>query len=872
MNNFLNRFEKYEFSKFGWVRLPEIKIENAVKKKFGVDEKLTNFEFLKILVKQGFLDKQETFKKERLVEYEDRLNFELNILEELGFVDYFLLVWMVINKARDLGCFIDFGRGSAAASLIFYLIGVTGVDPIEKKLIFQRFISKVRAKKATFEGVDYIWGDLAPDCDLNLGGVREQIVSWLRQLYDGKICKIATISTLTGKILVKDVYKTLLEVSEDEAKRIADFIEKHFGIVEDIEKMPEKNKDFKKWAETYPEVFETALKLRNLIRQKGCHASGYFLTYEPLASFVPLEFNKDKELTISYEMSDVAQLGIKLDLLGLTSNEIIKDVFENIDEKLENIELDNNSIVYDQFQHGKLLPYGLYQISADCAYRVLQDIKPRNIFELSDVNAIARPGALAYLKGYVENKSQCPHPIFEEILKPTRYYCLYQEQMIQMAVALGFTLEESELLRRIVGKKKVDEVKEWKERIYNKVKAKGLKTEIGDLFWKILDDSSKYSFNASHSLATSYLTALTVYLKYKHPLQFYTACLRAVKKLPNPIEEVSKIQAELHCFGIKLLPPHILKSELDFSIDGNNIRYGLGQVKGIAEKNIEKLNNFKHEYSNKFEIFQAANEAKISISILSSLILVGALDPESKGGSRSKIVLEAQLWNLLFDREKAAALEVGPKFNFDLIQVVKYLNKEAKNEKGQPIIKDSRLDTIRKHFLPYKEIYDQNRKNEKLIAYVHENLLLGYSYSIKLIDVYSEFADDLINISDVIDTEEDRRAHFVGKVLETKSGTAKNEKKTKYFRCSVQDETGTINVMLFNDRIEQHEEENNKRAEEGDIVVVRGRKKGDSIFADVIGIQDVAIVLKKNELKKIKEEKPKSIIEEALKAEYAATN
>ncbi len=825
-------FKKYEIENFGLVRLPEIILTPEERVKFKVDESISNFEFLKKIAQTAFNEK--VGKKANLQEYNDRLEMELNLVEELSFTDYFLLVWRCIDKAVEFGAFIDYGRGSCVASLIFYCLGVTGVDPVEKKLIFSRFLSKVRAKKKVINGVTYIDGSLAPDVDLNVSLARPKIVEWLKQIYPGKICKITTISTLTGKILVKDVYKTIKEdVKEEEAKAVANLIEKKSGIIQDIKDSYESSKDFKKWADNNPAAYKVSLKLRDLIRQKSCHASGYVISYYPLEGLVPLELNKDKELTVGYDMNDISNFVIKLDLLGLISNEIIKKILTLIPEKLEDIELDENPIVYNQFQNNDLKPYGLYQFSGDCAYGVLNKIKPKNIFEASDVNAIARPGALSFLESYVLGNVDCPHPAFKDVLKTTRNLCLYQEQSSKMAVALGFTDEEGEIIRRIIGKKKVEEVKLWKDKIYKKAEQNGFSKEVADLFWKIVEDSSKYQFNLSHSMATAYLGALTVYLKYKYPQQFFLSCLHYVNEFQKPTEEISAINQELHHFKIKLLAPDILKSDIKASIEGPDIRFGLGQVKGISEKTIDKLNKFKNEYSNKFQVFHGANEAGIDIRVLNALIKSGAV--ASGTNTRSRVVLEAQTYNILTDKEKRYVLENGHKYDFDLFKVMPALMTEIKDEKGKPIIKDSRFETIKKKYEPFKQIYLINKKNEKLTNWFFEHEMLGFSHSTSITDIYKEKIDDIITINDVKKEDNDQNVRFCGKVLEVLATMSKKAK--AYMKIKIEDDTGTIDCLMFGDKINDHDDINGGRVKEGDLVIVQGRKKSDAVFANAIATQ-----------------------------------
>ncbi len=492
---FTKQFENYNFPLLGLVRLPEVNIPDKDKVQLGLSKDSSNCDYLCALTYKNFQEKKHKLNPEKLKEYEERMKYELDIFEELGFTDYILLVYLVINKLREIGGFVDFGRGSNAGSFVSGLLGTTGVlDVIDKGLLFERFVSRVRSKKQIINGITYIQGDLAPDCDLNMGDKRPEILEWLKTLYNGKICKISAFSSLTGKILVKDVYKTVNEINEDEAKRIADLLEKHSGVITDIEEMGEKNEDFKEWTNSVPKTFQCALELRDLLRQSTSHPSGYFISYNNLDGNIPLELNKDKEVTIAYDMVGASKLSIKLDLLGLTLNKILTEFFNDIPEKVEDIELENNPIVYDNLQ-GDFLPYGLYQISADCAYRVTKKIKPKNILELSDVNAIGRPGALDYLDKYVENKNKSPHKIFDNIIKDNRNLFLYQEDLMRAIVAIGFSLDDAEIVRKIVGKKLRKEFPAWQQKIKDKVKENNLPPEVADIVWKVLIESSGYSFN-----------------------------------------------------------------------------------------------------------------------------------------------------------------------------------------------------------------------------------------------------------------------------------------------------------------------------------------------------------------------------------------
>ena len=319
---------------------------------------------------------------------------------------------------------------------------------------------------------------------------------------------------------------------------------------------------------------------------------------------------------------------------------------------------------------------------------------------------------------------------------------------MKMANKIGFTLDEAEILRRIVGKKKVKEVRKWKKKIREKVKENRLSSEwlgskgqveVGDVLWQVLEDSANYSFNKSHSISYASLAAITTFLKFKYPKEFFLALLKMTRFEPDPIAEIAKVSRELPKFDMKLLSPNLLKSEMDFSIEGDNLRFGLTSIKGISDKSIKKLENFKSKYSTKFEVFQGAGEAGIGVGILSALIQAGALEGEFSH-SRSYIVAEAQLWNLLTPREKTFAFELSEEKKCDLMEIVKYLNQTLKDKNGKPVIKDSRIETIRRNFGPYKQIYDKNRRNEDFANWYYENALLGYTHGKFLRHVSEEYS------------------------------------------------------------------------------------------------------------------------------------
>ena len=856
LNNILNdkdfssKFDNLDLGLHG-VRLPEFSIESSTKRHLSLSEDVSNYDFLRALALNGFKDLKIDKNLPEYKKYVDRAKYELETLKELGFIDYILLVWDVINFCKTQNIPVGLGRGSAAGSLILYLVGVTRIDPVKYNLYFERFISKIRAKKQVIDGITYLDGSLMCDVDLDICYYnRHKVLEYLEAKFKGKTSKILTLNTLSGKLLIKECGKIIGEKTEEEMTTISSLIPKIFGQVKDITTAYEEVSKFKEWCDENKEIYQIALKLRDLIKNKGVHPSGVLLSYDDLEKVCPTEFSSDKEPVSSFDMNWVSLFNIKLDILGLRSVSVVDDVCKNIGIKVEDIDLNDVSI-YQNLQDLKS-PHGLFQIEADTNFKVCQKVKPKNLEELSGVLALARPGALQFVDKYAKYTNtgdyEGIHPFFDDILKQTGGVALYQEQLMQMAHKIGFDLDEAEILRRIVGKKKIDEIKSWQKKIDVKIKQNKFPKEVGEILWKIMEDSANYSFNKSHSLAYAALAAVTIYLKFNYPQQFFLSLLKMSRNEPDPIGEISKIQKEMHEFNIQLLPPHIINSAMDFSIEEKDIRFGLLSIKGISDKSIEKLNSFRNKYSNKFEIFQAAEEADLNIGVLSALIQAGALSGFNQ--SRSKIVLEAQLWNILTSKEKKYAISFADKFDYDLIKIIKHLNKFT-DEKNHIVIKDNRLKTIKNKYEPYLQIYNQNSKSESFANWYYEKKLLGYTYNKSLKEIFSEKRENLQYICDIIQEPVNSKIAFVGQIEDVFTGISKNEKKTRYVRLKISDETASINVLIFNDNIENNKLLNNKPFEEGNIVIVKGLKKDDCIFGDLVAIQDQQIYMKLNDLKKI---------------------
>ena len=859
-SSFSSNFARLNIPLHG-VRLPSFKIEDRYINDLALPADTSTYDFLRELCLRRFkylgLDKGKSKKI-----YIDRIKYELEILSELNFVEYILLVWKVVSYCRENDIPLGLGRGSAAGSMVLYLLQITQVDPVKYDLFFERFVSKARAKKKVVDGVTYLDGSLMCDVDIDVCYYRRaEVLKYLENEFKGSTSKILTLNTLSGKLVMKECGKVVGGKEESEMNTVSALIPKVFGQVMDIKEAYEEVPQFGEWCDKNPKVYNIALKLRNLVKNKGVHPSGILLSYDKMIESCPCELDSSKEPVSSFDMNWVSMFNVKLDVLGLRTVSVVHECCKILREtrgvnlKPEDIDLDDEFIyqnLYDLKQR-----HGLFQIEADANYEVCRKVKPKNLEELSAVLALGRPGAMQFIDQFADYTNnevyEAIHPFFDDILKDTGGVALYQEQLMKMANKIGFTLDEAELLRRIVGKKKIKEVRKWKKKIRDKVKENRLSSDVGDVLWKVLEDSANYSFNKSHSISYASLAAITTFLKFKYPKEFFLALLKMTRFEPDPITEIAKVSRELPKFGIKLLSPNLLKSEMDFAIEGDNLRFGLTSIKGISDKSIKKLENFKNKYSTKFEVFQGASEAGIGIGILSALIQAGALEGEFSH-SRSYIVAESQLWNLLTPREKVKAFDLAEEKKCDLMEVVKYLNKELKDDKGKPFIKDSRIETIRRNFKPYKQIYDKNRSNEDFANWYYENALLGYTHGKFLRKVSSEYSH-LESIETALGKTENSKVNFIATVEDTYS--AKSRKGTPYLRLTLQDETGVCTAMIFTQK--NRDNIANCRRDNGGtlpvkkgIVIVKGVKKdGDTIFADLVRIQDQKIFMKLSEIKSL---------------------
>lgn len=866
--------QPYNKLPFIGVVLPDIVISLEQKLAVGAVSDCSNVNFLKQLCRVGFKQKLAHLDKDKQKAYGERVMFELDTIHELGFVNYILMVWDICRFSDEKAIPRGPGRGSVGASLIAYLIGITELDPIENGLFFSRFLSKSRAKKTIVDGITYMDGGLVPDIDCDFSYYRRsEIIEYLNQRYPGQTSKVLTTATFTSKILIKDVMKIYEGASEGQAKDVGDLLEKIHGNPEEIEdalgfnqlkndkgeQKVKANDRFKEWSADHEDSSNIAVSLSGLNRGEAQHASAVLICDKKIKDLIPIQLTADKELISGFDMYSAQEIVIKMDILGVKTLDVIDEACKILGIKRQDIDINHQSI-YDylaNFEHR----FGIFQLETPAQGSAATKVKPKNFDQLSAVLAIARPGAIAYLNQFVKYVNEGIYtpldPLIDDILKPTGGICAYQEQLLAMVNRLGMDLDECEGLRRAIGKKLPEKVKLYKDKIYEVAEKNGHRRELADLIWKIAEDSAGYQFNKSHSACYGMITAYTLYLKANHPMEFYWALLKMSKYDAKGHEVIEQIEKEMRVRGLKLLPPNLVKSDLDFKMeDATSIRFALGMLKGVSEKSMEKLTRFRDEElkksNNLFQVFQAIKNSGLNIGIGAALAQAGCLD--GYGINRTRLVLNICTWNLLSDKEKGICLTIGskPEISWDVLNAVYYLSINM-DEKGNPLIKPSRFETIKKKYQPYKDIWIMNKRNERLANFFYEKTVLGYSYSENLRAIFGE----KVSIAEVLGCGPEEEVRLIGFVKSVEAGKTKNG--NDCVTIWVTDETGDVMVKFFNKTISYTEKINGRLPEVDDLVTVEGRKKeGSVVFGFAVGIQTAKIYMKLAELKDLTEGKRKS--------------
>lgn len=852
---FTDHFTTLSIPNLGLVRFPEITVSFEDRTALGVKPNASNRTILRMAAWKGYLALRDKGAFDGIDEAVviARFKTEFETFDKTGVCDYLLLVWDINRWCDHKGIARGYGRGSAGGSLTLYCLGVVRVNPLKHNLDFPRFISEARMKPVVKDGLTYVDGKSAPDIDCDYEYLRRnEVVHYIEERFPGRTSKISTRLDLTGKMALKDVLKIYRGLDDVDAKVVSDYIDVKYGKVQGLHEAAEKNEQYKEWlaqSAANREIHTLAVAIEGLAVAKGQHPSGVGISFEPLDGNVPLEISRAGEVVTSYDMETVAGILIKLDILGLRTIDLVAGTAALAGISLDSIDI-NDPLIYSSLPtHDKYL--GLFQISDGLTKQAARHIKPRNVDELAAVLAISRPGALAYIDQfaqYVKTGEIKPfYPPIDEILKSTGGALIMQEQITQICRdVFGMSGVDADSVRYAVGKKKREEMEKWEPVIQANGRDRGIPEMVIKSFWETCSASADYQFNLSHSVLYASLCAATIYLKAKYPLEFYLTMLKLAREEPNSIEYMNDVIAEARSVDIRILPPDIVQSESDFSIQDGAIRFGLSSIKGVSELTMGKITGFRRAFDTRFQLFEAAHAARIPINVLCYLIYSGCLD--TKGTPRSYYALNAQLYNLLTDREKPLVHKLAPRYNEDLITMLKEMP-ALKDEKGKPLIRETRLNTLRRDYEGYWKMYEQNSQNEELTSYLFERTLLGFSYTATLHQCYSRHVVGLVPVDAILaagQKEGGGKSYSVVCFIEEFGKHTSRKNGTPYAKLIVRDDTASMRVMVYG-------EEKLKaagRLNEGDLIIVHGNlsKDGSLIFAESVVVQPNPVIFKRTDI------------------------
>lgn len=561
---------------------------------------------------------------------QQRLEYELGVINQMGYASYFLIVWDLIRYAKSKGILVGPGRGSAAGSLVSYCLGITSIDPIRYDLIFERFLNPERISM--------------PDIDIDFSDDRrDQILNYVVEKYgQDRVAQIITFGTMAARAAVRDVGRALA-IPYGEVDRIAKLIPFEMGMT--ISKALEQSSELKAayQEEGYRQLLDTSLAVEGAPRHASVHAAGVVISREPLVNFVPLQRTSEGVVVTQFPMGTLEKLGLlKMDFLGLKTLSIIGETLENINHRL-NLNLDIDRLPFDDRPTYRLLSTGetagIFQLESSGMRSVLKELQPNKFEDIIAVVALYRPGPMEQIPAFISHKHtpgavSYYHPVLESILKETYGIIVYQEQIMQIASRMaGFTLGQADLLRRAIGKKKKEILDQQQALFEDGCLKNGYDKKLAAEIYNLILKFASYGFNKSHAAAYALLAYQTAYLKANYPVEFMAALMTGY--CANS-DKVALYIADCRRQGIEVLPPDINESEQNFTVVGpQRIRFGLMAVKNIGLGAIESIIAARRRRPfNSLKDFTSRVDLRFcNRKVLESLVKSGALD--SLGGSRA---------------------------------------------------------------------------------------------------------------------------------------------------------------------------------------------------------------------------------------------
>ncbi|MGB8657162.1 MAG: DNA polymerase III subunit alpha [Candidatus Zixiibacteriota bacterium] len=739
---------------------------------------------------------------------EERLEYELRVIEQMGFAGYFLIVKDFIDYAKSKDIRVGPGRGSVGGSLVAYSLGITNMDPIKYGLLFERFLNPERIS--------------LPDIDIDFSDrERDKIIRYVIHKYgQDNVSQIITFGTMAARAVIRDVGR-VLDLPYSEVDRIAKMIPwvPDMTLRGAIEQNPEL-KSLVKSDTRIERLMSYSEILEGLCRHASTHAAGVVIAPKALTEFVPLYKGSKGEVTTQYDMQGIEEIGLlKMDFLGLRTLTVIDDTLETLRED-QNIVLDIDSVplddkkTYELFAKGETV--GIFQFESSGMRDYLVKLSPEKLEELVAMNALYRPGPLdsKMTDEYIDRKRGLKeityeHPLLEPILKETYGVIVYQEQVLKIASDLaGYSLGKADILRKAMGKKKAELMVQQREEFKKGAKALGIKQAVTDKIFDLMATFGRYGFNKAHSAGYAYLAYQTGYLKTHYPVQFMAATMSS--EIGNT-DRIVTLMEECKRMGVEVLPPEVNYSVGKFKVVADKIRFGLEAVKNVGSGAIRAIVDAREKVGKFKDLFQFCAEVDLGAlnrRMIESLIQAGAFDSISKHRSQLMASLEmAMNYGQTLQEDKRR----GQTSLFDLGGEVK----------TTPI---PNLPDIPEW--PISEIL--SKEKEMLGFYVSGHPLTKYEQELKI------FATrDTQSLEEARDGEE----LYIGGVI-THVKTSIDRKKKQMAFATLEDFVGTVEIVIFSDCYEK-----SRRVIRSDsMVLVKGRastKEGEKakvVASEIIGL------------------------------------
>lgn len=631
--------------------------------RFPIPEGHTPVSYLREVSEQGLRDRLDLAAGAAFTpEYGERLSFELQVMEQMGFPTYFLVVWDYIRFARDSGIPVGPGRGSAAGSLVAYALGITNIDPVTNGLLFERFLNPERKSM--------------PDIDTDFCIERRgEVIDYVTQRYgDDKVAQIITFNRMTSKAVLKDVAR-VLDIPYGDADRLAKLIPVVRGKPAKLKEMIGEESPAPEFREKYqndPQVkrwVEMAMRIEGTNKTFGVHAAGVVIAAEPLDELVPLQRNNDGQVITQYFMEDVESMGLlKMDFLGLKNLTMIDKTIDLVQQSTgvavdpDKLPLDDPG-TYGLLARGDL--EGIFQLESSGMRQIVRDLKPSSLEDISSILALYRPGPLdaGLIPKFINRKHgreaiDFAHAKLEPILQETYGIMVYQEQIMRIAQDLaGYSLGEADLLRRAMGKKKKSEMEKHQSLFVSGASERGVDPKIAEALFEQMVLFAEYCFNKSHSTAYGAVTYQTAYLKAHYPVA-YMAALLTVNA--GTTDKVQRYIANCNAMGIEVMPPDVNASGIDFTPVGDRILFGLSAVRNLGDGAIRTLIEARSSdgpFRSLAELCDRIPGSTLNRRSLESLIHCGALDALEPSANRAQLMADLDLiadWAASRARDRAS--------------------------------------------------------------------------------------------------------------------------------------------------------------------------------------------------------------------------